>query len=158
MALFSSKKNTEKKVEETAAAATTPAPKKAVKKSTGTKAKTSKAKAAPAATTESKEVAVVEHAANANSRSLAHIIRNPRITEKASMQTEAGIYCFDVATSADKRSIAAAVKLMYNVTPVKVAVVAIPARNVMIRNRPGVKKGGKKAYVYLKTGDKIEFV
>jgi large subunit ribosomal protein L23 len=89
---------------------------------------------------------------------LSHIIRRPRITEKASMKAEANVYSFEVATEANKKTIAAAVKELYNVTPIKVAIVAIPEKRVIIRNKPGIKKGGKKAYVFLKKGETIEFV
>jgi large subunit ribosomal protein L23 len=87
-----------------------------------------------------------------------HIIKRPRITEKASMSSAQGVYAFEVAETANKRTIAAAIQMLYNVKPVKVAVARIAAKKVMLKGRPGVKKGGKKAYVYLKKGETIEFV
>ncbi len=86
------------------------------------------------------------------------IIRQPRITEKASVQAEAGIYVFEVSKDSNKGTIAMAVKELYNVTPVKVSIVPIPKKKVFVRGKAGVKAGGKKAYVYLKKGDKIELV
>lgn len=86
------------------------------------------------------------------------IIRRPRITEKASTQAEKGIYVFEVSADANKGAVASAIKELYNVTPVKVAVVTIPKKAVFVRGKAGTKVGGKKAYVYLKKGDKIEFV
>jgi len=91
-------------------------------------------------------------------KDLSHILRHPRITEKASMKAEHNVYAFNVAQAAGKREIAAAVKALYNVTPRKVTVMAIPKKNVMVRGKPGVKGGGKKAYVYLNKGETIEFV
>jgi large subunit ribosomal protein L23 len=88
----------------------------------------------------------------------AGVIRRPRITEKASMQAEANVYAFEVATDANKKTIAHAVKELYNVTPIKVAVVTLPKKEVFIRGKWGTKGGGKKAYVYLKKGETIEFV
>jgi len=44
------------------------------------------------------------------------------------------------------------------VKPEKVRVAAIPAKKVFVRGKKGVKSGGKKAYVYLKKGDKIELI
>jgi large subunit ribosomal protein L23 len=89
---------------------------------------------------------------------LSHVIVRPRITEKASVGAEKSVYTFDVSKRSTKATIAAAVKELYNVTPIKVAVVAIPSKEVFIRGKWGVKKGGKKAYVYLKKGETIEFV
>jgi large subunit ribosomal protein L23 len=128
MAIFSSKKNTE---------------------ATPTEAKPKVAK---------KEVAVATVVKETGPRDLAHIIRRPRITEKASMQAESNVYSFEVDVNANKRTIAAAVKEMFNVTPIKIAVMSIPKKEVFVRGRLGTKGGGKKAYVYLKKGETIEFV
>ena len=119
----------------------------------GSKKKTS-SKKEPA---ETKAVATVD-ASRSSTRDLSHVIKRPRITEKASMKSEAGVYTFEVATDSTKKTIAAAVRELYNVTPVKVTVVAIPSKKVFVRGKWGVKKGGKKAYVYLKKGETIEFV
>jgi ribosomal protein L23 len=50
-----------------------------------------------------------------------------------------------------------AVKELYSVTPRKVAVVNVKSkeRRNMRTGRVGVKRGGKKAYVYLKSGETI---
>ena len=112
----------------------------------------------PAPKASKKEVAVVASKAVSSTRSLAHIIKRPRITEKASIKAESHVYAFEVAQEATKSTIAMAVKELYNVDAVKVAVVAIPSKQVIVRNRRGIKKGGKKAYVYLKEGQTIEFV
>lgn len=107
--------------------------------------------------TEEKKLAVAETPARAP-RDLSFVLARPRITEKATMLAGSNAYAFEVATSATKREIAAAVKEKYNVTPIKVAIVRIPSKQVIVRNRKGVKRGGKKAYVYLKKGETIEFV
>lgn len=86
------------------------------------------------------------------------IVVRPRITEKASFVAEKGFYTFEVTQKADKASVARAIKAIYNVTPVSVNIVKIPSKKVFSRGRAGVKKGGRKAYVELKKGDKIEFV
>lgn len=85
------------------------------------------------------------------------VLRAPHITEKASDGMARGVYVFDVALSATKPQIKAAVKRVYNVNPTHIRVVRIPrkeTRNVRTGVR-GVKGGGKKAYVYLKKGDQI---
>ncbi len=84
------------------------------------------------------------------------VLKHPRITEKASFSAEKGVYVFEVAKDANKKVIAEAVKEMYKVTPVRVNVVKIPAKRVIVRGKNGMKSGGKKAYVFLKKGDKIE--
>ena len=87
-----------------------------------------------------------------------HILISPRVTEKAAYLGEVGVYAFNVAKSATKKQIADAVKEIYKVSPRKVTLVAIPRKAVMTRgtNRKGMTAGGKKAYVHLKKGDKIE--
>jgi large subunit ribosomal protein L23 len=103
-------------------------------------------KAAPAATS------ATSHASH-----LAHILKTPRITEKATMHAGAGVYVFDVADRATKRSIAEAVSSVYNVRPRMVRIVTIPTkmRRNMRTGKSGTSRGGKKAYVYLKKGDII---
>jgi len=90
----------------------------------------------------------------------AHVLVQPRITEKATMKAEEGVYVFEVATDATKKEIGSAVKHYYNVTPIKVNIVKIPTKKIVSRTtrKTGIRKGGKKAYVFLKKGDKIEII
>ena len=90
----------------------------------------------------------------------AGVLVSPRITEKASLQMERGGYVFLVAPGATKRDVRNAVREVYGVTPQKVNMVKIPAKIVysMRRRQKGVKAGGKKAYVFLKAGEKIDVV
>jgi ribosomal protein L23 len=113
-------------------------------------------------TKETKKEAPVAKAAAADKTvrpalGLAHILKHARITEKASMQQAAGVYVFDVSDRATKRDVIQAVRSLYNVTPRKVAVIRVPKKNVrsMRTGKSGVKTGGKKAYVYLKSGETI---
>jgi|SRR6185436_14374323 len=89
---------------------------------------------------------------------LTGILLRPRITEKATMNSEANVYTFEVSPRATKPEIAKAIKSLYKVTPVKITVMAIPKKSVFLRGNAGVKGGGKKAFVFLKKGDKIEFI
>lgn len=89
---------------------------------------------------------------------VASIIYAPRITEKASYVTADGGYTFNVSPRANKVQIKRAIKEIYGVNPIKVNIITIPSKKVIIRNKRGVKSGGKKAIVYLKDGDRIEFV
>lgn len=86
------------------------------------------------------------------------IIKNPRVTEKASFAFEQNVYTFDVAPSANKSEIEKAIFTLYKVKPVKVNVMNIPRKRVTSRGQNGVRGGGRKAMVYLKQGDKIEFI
>lgn len=86
----------------------------------------------------------------------AEIILRPRITEKANKVVEKNIHTFEVNSKATKKQVAEAVKVFYKVTPIKVNMVKNPAKEVFVRGKKGVKAGVKKAYVYLKKGDKIE--
>jgi len=86
------------------------------------------------------------------------IIKNPRVTEKASAAQAQNVYTFDVADNANKNEIKKAVFALYKVKPVKVNIVTIPKKSIFQRGQIGWKSGGKKAFVYLKEGDKIEFI
>ncbi len=87
-----------------------------------------------------------------------HILR-PRITEKASFLSERdNVYTFEVAPQATKNTIAAAVQELYKVAPVKVSIINLPAKRYNARGRIAKTAVVRKAMVYLKKGDKIEFV
>jgi large subunit ribosomal protein L23 len=87
------------------------------------------------------------------------VIKKPRITEKSGLQAEgSGVYTFEVTPKSNKKSIAKAIKEIYKVTPIKVNIVNLPAKKVFSRGKVGRQASVKKAIVYLKKGDKIEFV
>lgn len=112
-----------------------------------------------------KTEAVVEKEAAAVSSStsrenIARVLTNPRMTEKATLGIERRVYVFDIAPDANKKQIKEAIKLVYDVSPVKVHVTKIAkkkTRNARTGIR-GIKAGGKKAYVYLKKGDSISIM
>lgn len=88
-----------------------------------------------------------------------NVLLRPHITEKAALGADkSNVYVFEVMPSATKKSISASVRDAYGVKPEKVCVANIPSKQVFIRGKKGVKRGGKKAYVYLKKGDKIELI
>lgn len=86
------------------------------------------------------------------------LIKGLRITEKAARAAQRNAYTFNVATNANKTEIKKAIKMLYGVTPLRVTTTQITEKIVLIRGKMGKKQGGKKAVVYLKKGDKIEFV
>ena len=92
---------------------------------------------------------------------LAYVLLRPHVTEKASDLSEKGVYAFEINKRANKMHVMMAVERLYKVRPIKVAVINEPTKYSKSpkTNRVVVKKaGGKKAMVFLKKGDKIEFV
>ena len=87
------------------------------------------------------------------------IILNPRITEKATFIGDAhNVYVFNVRVNATKPEVAKAVARIFKVHPIKVRIIAVPAKKVYGRGQRGTTSAGKKAYVYLAPGEKIELV
>jgi len=89
---------------------------------------------------------------------MTHIIKNPRITEKASYAQERNVYVFDVMPKANKVEVKKAIFTLYKVKPLKVNILSVPKKAVTLRGKVGTRGGGKKALVYLKKGDKLEFI
>ncbi len=93
-----------------------------------------------------------------NLRQAEEVIIRPRLTEKATLlskQTKP-VYTFEISPVATKATVAAAIKKLYKVAPVKVQVIKLPAKYKMNRGRLGRTSAVRKALVYLKAGDKIE--
>ncbi len=90
-------------------------------------------------------------------RDLSFVLKNARITEKATMHSADGVYTFDIAGVSTKRDVKQAIRALYKVEPRMVRIVSVPTK--MKRNartgKLGQTRGGKKAYVYLKKGETI---
>jgi large subunit ribosomal protein L23 len=153
MALFSKKEDTKKTKEE--------------QKDIGVPSEKSAA-VAPKAATDKKDEKVKEKKAKKPAKDAGanlmkppvHILKAPRITEKAVYMTVNNVYVFEIAQDATKRDVIAAVQALYNVKPRKVNIVRKRPRSYVarFRNRKGKKRGLKKAYVFLKKGEKIDLV
>ncbi|MFW5887306.1 MAG: 50S ribosomal protein L23 [Bacteriovoracia bacterium] len=93
---------------------------------------------------------------------LTWVLKGPRITEKGAVIAESNnVYTFNIDKSANKNDVKKAIEAIYKVNPIKVAISKIPTKQVQVRGQRGKfgnKGGGKKAFVYLKKGEKIEFV
>lgn len=92
---------------------------------------------------------------------LTMVLLRPHVTEKATDLSEHSVYAFEINKLANKMHVRQAVEKFYKVKPVKIAVVNImPKYGKNPRTgRVQIKKQGlKKAFVFLKKGDKIEFV
>lgn len=90
---------------------------------------------------------------------LAGALLAPWLSEKALIATEKGIYTFHIPAEATKTDVALAVEKYYKVVPRKVTVVNLPAKKVAMRRRRGfgMKSAKRKAYVFLKSGETIQF-
>ncbi len=86
------------------------------------------------------------------------VLLRPRVTEKATALASRGVYAFEVTKRATEREVTAAIRALYKVSAVKVAFVPIRRKFIIVKGKKGRTKGGKKAYVYLKKGDKIEIM
>ena len=88
------------------------------------------------------------------------VLLRPRITEKATFASSAGVYVFEVKADVTKQQVKKAIQRFYDVTPRKINMTKIVPKRVRssMRRQYGVVSGGKKAYVYLKEGDTIEIV
>ena len=82
----------------------------------------------------------------------------PRITEKSGLLSQKGIYTFDVLIDAVSSQIEKSITEAYKVTPTKISISPVRAKGRHIRGKAGRTAKGKKAYVYLKKGETIEFI
>ncbi len=86
------------------------------------------------------------------------VLLSPRITEKATESAEINQYVFEINPRCNKNQVRKAVMEMYGVTPIKINITKIPTKKVFLKNKKGMKPGGKKAIVHLKEGDSIEVI
>ncbi|OGZ06373.1 MAG: 50S ribosomal protein L23 [Candidatus Lloydbacteria bacterium RIFCSPHIGHO2_01_FULL_49_22] len=89
------------------------------------------------------------------------ILVRPHITEKATDLSEHNVYAFEIARMANKAQVRQAIEKFYKVKPVKIAIImgiAKYMKNPRTGRMQTKKIAIKKALVYLKKGDKIEFV
>ncbi len=87
-------------------------------------------------------------------------IVRPRVTEKSALLIDKNVYTFEIKKGATKYEVRDAVKSLFKVTPVSVHIVNRPARKSLsaTRGRRVTQSGLRKAYVYLKEGDRIDLV
>lgn len=90
---------------------------------------------------------------------LSYIIIRPRVTEKAGLLAEnKQVYTFEVHKDATKKDVKKAVKALYKVDARKVNMTNLPMKKVMKGGKVGHESAIRKAVVYLRKGDKIEFI
>lgn len=86
------------------------------------------------------------------------VIKKPRVTEKAAVAAGRSVYTFEVNPDASKNEIATAFEDIYHKTPVKVGTAQIPRKSKRTRFGMGRTRSRKKAMIYLKKGETIDFV
>ncbi len=87
------------------------------------------------------------------------VLVRPLITEKSANLSANNVYTFLVSKQATKIDIVRTVKQLFKVTPRKVAIMNVRGKKVPFRTRRGygMTNTSRKAYIYLKKGDSIDF-
>ena len=88
--------------------------------------------------------------------SMYNIIRNPVVTEKATLLGEKNQIVFRVAIDSTKPEIKAAVEGLFGVKVTGVNTLVAKGKTKRFRGRPGVRSDVKKAYVTLADGQSID--
>ncbi|MCH7759575.1 50S ribosomal protein L23 [Patescibacteria group bacterium] len=90
---------------------------------------------------------------------IAHsVLIKPILTEKATFNEANNVYTFEVSFKANKVLIKKAIKELYNLEPFKVNIIRTKGKSVRYGRFTGRTKDRKKALVFLKPGQKIEFI
>ncbi|NJN53105.1 MAG: 50S ribosomal protein L23 [Gammaproteobacteria bacterium] len=93
------------------------------------------------------------------SERLLDVIRSPHVSEKAARTQElANQYVFEVARTATKADVKAAVEKLFNVKVESVQVLNVKGKTKGFRGRSGVRGGWRKAYVRLGEGQTIDLM
>ena len=86
------------------------------------------------------------------------IVKEPHISEKATMLSEKNQYTFKVYSNANKIEIKKAVEGVYGVDVLSVKIIKIPKKKRRLGKIQGFKSGHTKAIVKIKEGQKIEIL
>ncbi len=89
---------------------------------------------------------------------IAGLLKEPHISEKATILSENGKYIFKVYADANKSEIKKAIAGLYGVAVKEVNIINIKTKARILRGRKGEKPGYKKAIVTLEKGHKIEIL
>ncbi|PIQ37463.1 MAG: 50S ribosomal protein L23 [Lysobacterales bacterium CG17_big_fil_post_rev_8_21_14_2_50_64_11] len=92
-----------------------------------------------------------------SSAKILSVLRAPRVSEKtARLQEASNQYVFEVATTATKADVKAAVEQLFNVKVEAVNVLNVKGKVKSFRFREGRRNDWRKAYVRLATGQTID--
>ncbi|MFH1129179.1 MAG: 50S ribosomal protein L23 [Patescibacteria group bacterium] len=89
---------------------------------------------------------------------IAELLKEPHISEKATILSENGKYVFRVYADANKSEIKKAVAGLYGVAVKDINIINIKPKVRIMRGMKGEKSGYKKAIVTLEKGHKIEIL
>ena len=85
-----------------------------------------------------------------------NVLRAPHLSEKSVRLQEVNQYVFEVAPGADKAQVKAAVEALFNVKVQSVNLANVRGKTKSFRQRPGSRRGWRKAYVRLHEGQSID--
>ena len=92
-----------------------------------------------------------------NQERLLNVLRAPLVSEKtARIQGENNQYVFEVATTATKQDVKAAVEELFKVKVLAVQVLNVVGKSKAFRSRMGKRQDWRKAYVRLDAGQTID--
>jgi len=87
---------------------------------------------------------------------LLSVVRAPRVSEKTARLAESNQYVFEVASTATKADVKAAIEQLFSVQVVAVNVVNAKGKTKSFRFRTGRRSDQRKAYVRLAEGQSID--
>lgn len=87
---------------------------------------------------------------------LLNVLRAPRVSEKSARLAEFNQYVFEVASTATKADVKAAIEQLFSVTVEAVNVVNAKGKTKTFRFRSGRRSDQRKAYVRLAEGQSID--
>jgi len=88
--------------------------------------------------------------------SLFAVLRAPKVSEKTARLAESNQYVFEVAKTATKGDVKAAIEHLFNVKVLAVNVANIKGKSKSFRQRAGRRSDKRKAYVRLAEGQTLD--
>lgn len=104
------------------------------------------------------KVEPVKKVASRKKGEIYRILKEPRVSEKATYLSDQGKYTFKVFSQANKIQIKRAITNLYGVRVKNVKIINIKPKKRILRGIEGTKGGYKKAIITLKQGEKIEIL
>ncbi|MBS3895505.1 50S ribosomal protein L23 [Silanimonas sp.] len=88
--------------------------------------------------------------------SLFAVLRAPKVSEKTARLAESNQYVFEVAKTATKGDVKAAIEHLFNVKVLAVNVANVKGKSKSFRQRAGRRSDKRKAYVRLAEGQTLD--
>lgn len=89
---------------------------------------------------------------------VSRLLKEPHISEKATLLAESGKYIFKIYKKANKSEIKKAITSLYGVAVKEVNIINIKSKQRILKGKKGERRGYKKAIVTLERGHKIEIL